>query len=104
MQRALSAPGKLFLSGEYAVLWGGTARIAAVGPRTTALVRRRPDKQIHLLLEVGRLVGDGTPVGARWRVEGPVPEPFRFVAFAIDQALRAHGGDVLGFELALAPS
>ncbi|MDQ3274735.1 MAG: phosphomevalonate kinase, partial [Actinomycetota bacterium] len=38
MQRALSAPGKLFLAGEYAVLWGGTARIAAVGPRTFASV------------------------------------------------------------------
>ncbi|HYX90041.1 MAG TPA: phosphomevalonate kinase [Myxococcaceae bacterium] len=102
MQRALSAPGKLFLSGEYAVLWGGTARVAAVSPRATALVRRRADRQIHLVLEEGRLVGDATPVGARWR--GEIPASFHFAARAVDEALRAHGGEVLGFDLALSPS
>ena len=30
------AEGKLFVAGEYAILWGGTARIAAVGPRGEA--------------------------------------------------------------------
>ena len=39
MERALSAPSKLFLCGEYAVLWGGAARVLAVGPRAEALVR-----------------------------------------------------------------
>jgi phosphomevalonate kinase len=102
MQRALSAPGKLFLCGEYAVLWGGTARIAAVGPRSAAFVRRRADRQIHLVLADGRLVGDSTPAGARWRSE--VPEAFRFAARAVDESLRAHGRETLGFDLALSPS
>jgi phosphomevalonate kinase len=50
MERALSAPGKLFVSGEYAVLWGGVSRVAAVAPRTSALVRTRADAQVHLCL------------------------------------------------------
>jgi phosphomevalonate kinase len=103
VQRALSVPGKLFLSGEYAVLWGGTARLCAVGPRVAALVRRRADREVHLVLATGRLVGRTTPLGARW--EGAeVPETFRFAARAVDEALRAVGGEPLGFELALEPS
>jgi len=101
MNRALSAPGKLFLSGEYAVLWGGTARIAAVGPRTGALVRRRPDREVHVALADGRLVGAATPLGVGW--PGKVPAAFEFVARALDLALRAHARESLGFELALAP-
>jgi len=102
MERFLSAPGKLFLSGEYAVLWGGTARIAAVGPRTHAQVRRRPDREVHVVLEGGRLAGQITPLGVNWG--GPVPQPFRFAARAIGEAVRAHGKEDLGLELALSPS
>jgi phosphomevalonate kinase len=102
VQRALSAPGKLFLCGEYAVLWGGTARIAAVGPRTEGFVRRRADRQVHLVLEQGRLVGQATPVGVNWG--GEVPEGFSFAARTVDEALRVHGREALGFELLLAPS
>lgn len=102
VQRALSAPGKLFLSGEYSVLWGGTARIAAVGPRTPALVRRRQDRELHLVLSEGRLVGRTTPLGVTW--DGEVPPEFLFVARTVDEALRAHGAESLGFELAIAPS
>lgn len=102
MQRSLSAPGKLFLSGEYAVLWGGVARVVAVAPRGTATVRRRDDREVHLLLEEGRLHGKTTPLGVRW--VDTVSPPFAFAARAIDEALRAHGKEALGFELALAPS
>lgn len=102
MQRAYSAPGKLFLCGEYAVLWGGSARVAAVGPRTAAFVRRRADRDIHLALEEGRFSGQQTPLGVNWGGEAPVP--FRFVARAVDFVLRAHGREALGFELALGPS
>lgn len=101
MQRALSAPGKLFLSGEYAVLWGGTARVAAIGPRTGALVRRREDREVHLVLEEGRLVGHATPLGVSWGAE--VPVGFRFAARTVGEVFRAHGRDALGLELALAP-
>ena len=102
MQRLLSAPGKLFLSGEYAVLWGGTARLAAVGPRASAFVRRRDDREVHLVLEAERLRGLATPLGVRWERE--VPEEFRFVATAVDEVLRARRRDGLGFGVAFAPS
>jgi phosphomevalonate kinase len=102
MIRTLSAPGKLFLSGEYAVLWGGVARIAAVGPRSGAMVRRREDRTVRLLLTDGALRGQLTPLGVLW--EEPLPEAFRFVARTVDEALRIHGQEALGFDLALAPS
>jgi phosphomevalonate kinase len=102
MERALSAPGKLFVAGEYAVLWGGVARVAAVAPRTAALVRRRADARVHVCLEEGTLKGSATPKGVRW--DGEVPAGFAFVARTLDEALRAHGRQSVGFELAVAPS
>ncbi|HZH03513.1 MAG TPA: phosphomevalonate kinase, partial [Myxococcaceae bacterium] len=89
MERVLSAPGKLFLSGEYAVLWGGTARVAAVGPRASAWIRRRADREVHLLVEEGRLRGFTTPLGVTW--DRAVPDGHRFAALAVDLVLRAHG-------------
>lgn len=102
MERALSAPGKLFVSGEYAVLWGGVSRVAAVAPRTSALVRTRTDSQVHLCLEEGTLAGRTTPRGVRWERE--VPAGFAFVARTVDEALRAHGRESVGFDLAISPS
>lgn len=102
MERALSAAGKLFLSGEYAVLWGGVARVAAVGPRTHAHVRRRGDGGVHLVLEEGLLRGRTTPKGVHW--ERPVPPGYAFAARALDEVLRVHGRECLGFELAISPS
>jgi len=102
MERALSAPGKLFLSGEYAVLWGGVARLTAVAPRTAAYVRRRADTRVHVCLEEGTLAGSTTPLGVRW--ERDVPAGFSFVARTLDEALRAHGRASQGFDLAVAPS
>ncbi|MBU8897537.1 phosphomevalonate kinase [Corallococcus sp. M34] len=101
MDRALSAPGKLFVSGEYAVLWGGVARVAAVAPRTHAYVRRRADARVHVCLEEGTLAGSMTPLGVRW--ERDVPAGFSFVARTLDEALRAHGRASVGFDLAIAP-
>lgn len=102
MERTLSAPGKLFLSGEYAVLWGGVARVVAVGPRGQCLVRAREDRTVELLTADGRLSGVSTPLGVRWDQE--VSAPFRFAARALDVVYRAHGRDALGLSLALAPS
>lgn len=102
MERALSAPGKLFLSGEYAVLWGGVARLTAVAPRTVAYVRRRADTRVYVCLEEGTLAGSTTPLGVRW--ERDVPAGFSFVARTLDEALRAHGRASQGFDLAVAPS
>src|SRR6185369_9346559 len=73
LEICLSAPGKLFLSGEYAVLWGGTARLAGVGPRAWALGRTREDREVHLVLAEGRLVGTVTPLGVRWGSEPTEP-------------------------------
>src|SRR5215471_11903478 len=99
MERFLSAPSKLFLTGEYAVLWGGTARIAAVPPRGEAYVRRREDREVHLVLEEGRVSGYCTPRGVNWTRK--VPEGFSFACHALDEVLRAHGREALGFEVAL---
>ena len=102
MDRALSAPGKLFVSGEYAVLWGGVARIVAVGPRVPALCRRRTDRRVELVLEGGRLGGEATPAGVLW--DRPIDEPFHFVAHAVDLALRAIGRETTGFTIAFGAS
>ncbi|GMU62602.1 MAG: hypothetical protein AMXMBFR34_43650 [Myxococcaceae bacterium] len=119
-ERTLSAPGKLFLAGEYSVLWAnspsppageragekggptGVARVLAAGPRAHALVRRRADRRVELVLEGGRLAGDTTPLGVRW--ERP-PEPaFHFVAGTIDLALRVVGRETEGFTVAFESS
>ncbi|MFT3708523.1 MAG: phosphomevalonate kinase [Archangium sp.] len=101
-ERTLSAPGKLFLSGEYAVLWGGVARIAAVEPRVHALVRSRADRTVEIVLEDGRLTGTATPAGVRWDSE--VTAPFKFASVAIDLALRVVGSEGPGFSVAFEPS
>jgi phosphomevalonate kinase len=99
MDRFLSAPSKLFLTGEYAVLWGGSARVAAVQPRGEAYVRRRTDREIHLALEAGRLQGYCTPLGINWSQD--VPGAFSFAARALHEVVRLHRREALGFGLAL---
>lgn len=102
MDRSLSAPGKLFLAGEYAVLWGGVARILAVGPRTTAQLKDRTDRQVEILLAAGKLSGQTTPVGGRWNEE--VSPDFRFAATAVDMVLRTEWREATGFAIAIAAS
>ncbi len=102
MDRCVSAPGKLFLCGEYAVLWGGTALIAAVGPRLGGWVRARDDSRIHLISATGRLDGQGTPLGVNWTE--PVPVGLLFAARGIDESLRARGVPAVGFDLVIAPA
>ncbi len=102
MDRTLSAPGKLFLSGEYAVLWGGVARILAVAPRVHALVRPRVDRQVDVIVADGRLSGVATPAGVRW--ERAVPPEFHFVATTLDLALRIVGTEGPGFSVAFESS
>src|SRR5215467_5833788 len=102
MDRCVSAPGKLFLSGEYAVLWGGTALIAAVGPRLAGWVRARDDSRIHLISATGRLNGQASPLGGHWTE--PVPAGLLFAACGIDEALRAQGTPAVGFDLVMAPA
>ncbi len=102
VERAHSAPSKLFLCGEYAVLWGGSARVLAVGPRAQALVRAREDRTVELLTSEGRLPGVSTPLGVRW--DGEVTPGVLFAARALDVAYRAHGRESLGLSLALSPS
>ncbi|MFO0595965.1 MAG: phosphomevalonate kinase [Myxococcaceae bacterium] len=101
-ERTLSAPGKLFVSGEYAVLWGGVSRVLAVAPRTHALVRGRSDRVVELVLEDGRLTGTATPAGVRWDAE--VTAPYRFAAITLDHALRISGREGPGFSIAFEPS
>jgi phosphomevalonate kinase len=102
VQRAHSAPSKLFLSGEYSVLWGGVARVLAVGPRASSLVQTRDDRTVEVLTAERRLKGVSTPLGVRW--QDAVTPDVRFVARALDVAYRAAGRESLGLSLALSPS
>lgn len=102
LRRTLTAPGKLFIAGEYAVLWGGTCRVMAVAPHTHAAVVRREDREVHLLLEEGRRSGVASTHGVVWKQ--PITAPFAFVARTVDLALRAASQESLGFSLALSPS
>ncbi len=102
MERTLSAPGKLFLSGEYAVLWGGEARIVGISPRAHAFVRPRVDRRVDIVLEGGRLSGHATPAGVRW--SEPVTDDFKFVSVAIDLAYRLSGVEGPGFSVAFEAS
>lgn len=101
-ERALTAAGKLFVAGEYAVLWGGEARVVCVGPRAAALVRTAESRRVTVVLEGARLTGDTTPLGVRWHEA--VSEEFRFAATTLDLALRAAGTESAGFSLALEPT
>jgi phosphomevalonate kinase len=65
------------------------------------LVRRREDREVHIALAQGRLVGVATPLGVAWPAE--IPAAFHFVARTLDAAFRAHARESLGFELALSP-
>lgn len=102
MDRTLSAPGKLFLSGEFAVLWGGEARIVGIGPRAHAFVRSRDDRRVDIVLAGGRLSGHATPAGVRWAA--PVTDDFKFVSVAVDLAYRLSGVEGPGFSVAFEPS
>lgn len=84
------------------MLWGGAARVLAVGPRAGALVRAREDRTVELLTSEGRLLGITTPLGVRW--DGEVTAGSQFAARALDVAYRAYGRESLGLSLALAPS
>ncbi len=97
-----SAPGKLFVAGEYAVLWGGEALLLGVGPRCFAQVKSRDDRRVDLLTAEGRLSGDLTPLGISWHRE--IEPAFRFVANAVSLAARVAHKEGPGFSVALSPS
>lgn len=75
--------------------------MAAVGERTFALVRRRDDREVNILLDQGRLTGRTTPLGIRWEAVTP---PFAVAARAADVAVAIHGVEITGFDLALSKS
>ena len=84
----LSAPGKLFLTGEYAVLWGAPATLAAVEPRLNATLDARADDQIELRIPGGTSRGVKSKSGIDW--SGPV-EPSRFARRAVELAKPERG-------------
>jgi len=102
VMKFLSAPGKLFVAGEYAVVWGGTARVLATGPRGLAAMQPREDCRVVLQLEAGGVEGELTPAGVLWSC--PITAPFLFAARAVDKVVAGHGKPSLGFGLAMAPT
>lgn len=76
MTESLSAPGKIFLAGEYAVLDGRAALVMAV------------DRRLHASWEPARIVQIvHRPSGLVWD-GGPPPEELRFAARAAGLALK----------------
>lgn len=90
------------MAGEYAVLWGGVARIAAVEPRVAAFVKTRDDRRVDLVLDEGRLTGTATPAGVKWASD--VPPAFHFIAHTIDLAYRIGWHDGPGLAVAFESS
>ncbi|MBS2027801.1 MAG: hypothetical protein JST54_07870 [Deltaproteobacteria bacterium] len=84
----LSAPGKLFLTGEYAVLWGAPATLAAVEPRLHATLTPRDDEAFELRVPGGTSRGVQSKSGIDWT--GPV-EPSKFVRRAVELARPERG-------------
>lgn len=76
MTEPLSAPGKIFLAGEYAVLDGRAALVMAVDRRLHA--SWEPARTVQILHRPSGFVWDG----------GPPPEELRFAARAAGLALR----------------
>jgi len=91
LELSVSAPGKLFLAGEYAVTRGGSAVVASVSRRLVCHAASRPG--------TGRI--ELRHGAARWTIGAAVasaeaaPQHLRFVAFAAWLAARALGlGDL----------
>ncbi|MBN1560391.1 mevalonate kinase [candidate division KSB1 bacterium] len=83
-----SAPGKLMLLGEHAVLDGHRCIVCAVNQRMSIVVRPRDDTRINIDSDLGQCQAD---------LRNPlVDDTFRFVLTAIDQhkELLAHGFDL----------
>lgn len=74
-----SAPGSLMLLGEYAVLHGGHALVAAVDHRMTVRLSPRNDSAIHITSQLGKLEID--------LKQFAVQPPFQFLLTAIKNYL-----------------
>lgn len=77
---AHSAPGKVFLLGEYAVLGGAPAIMASVGPRFQLLVRNRTEDSVpwvmHPQSPVSRLIDWAGRAGVGMDLELEFVDPF----------------------------
>jgi phosphomevalonate kinase len=97
----LSAPGKLFLTGEYAVLWGAPAALAAVAPRILASLKALPGTGLLLRVPGGSVAGRlTTPGEVAWNVDFA---PARFASRAIALGL-AHRKAAQGVSVRFQPS
>lgn len=81
-----SAPGKLFLLGEHAVLHGYPAIVCAVNRRITVTVTPRADQQIHIDSQLGH---HQTSL-----MELEVVRPFQFVLAVLKQARLCQGCNI----------
>jgi mevalonate kinase len=87
-QITASAPGKLMLLGEHAVVYGRPCLVTAVG-RWQATIAPAADDRLHVTApDVGLLDG-------AWSLTAPVgemPAGARFIAAAVQEFRRQHGG------------
>ncbi len=88
MNSWISAPGKAFLIGEYAVLYGATALVAAVTARVQASKSTRPFKPSRVLLEAHKV--------ATKHLEAQRPDAAKVVPPIVDSGRFTHGNRKLG--------
>ncbi len=103
-----SAPGKVYLFGEHAVVYGEPAVPCAIERRARVSVERRTDE--HLRVEADDLSIDGFTVEYGGPTDGEpdvaVPEPLisaamGYVDGAIDQVREVAGVEDVGFDVAI---
>jgi phosphomevalonate kinase len=78
----ITAPGKLFLTGEYAVLWGAPAIVAAVSPRLEARAARQ-SPGITVRVPGSSIRGHPAETGIEWSSR---PRGARFALEVLDLA------------------
>lgn len=94
-----SVAGKVFLAGEYSVLWGGAAWVAACGPRLAIEASRLPERAVRLRAAGCELAGRWDSVQIAW--EQAPPPALAFAAHSLDYLVGAASGPQQGLALAL---
>ena len=77
MQYKASAPGSLMLLGEYAVLYGKSALLAAIDRRITVTLKPRKDNQVNIYYDLGHYTTEFSQLA--------IQQPFQFVLGVLKQ-------------------
>lgn len=106
MATTSSAPGKVYLFGEHAVVYGEPAVPCAIGRRATVHVDQRPDGRLRVEAEDLSLDGFSVEYGRGETPDVDVPTPLvqaavGYVEEAVAQARDAIGDSEAGFDVTI---